>query len=213
MKLICVIPARYYSTRLPGKPLLDICGKPMLQWVYSHCIRVKRFSEVIVATDDNRIVKLCEDSGMNYILTRKDHPNHISRIQEVSEMIKGDMYVSINGDEPLLMPELIETALPLDMDIPSIFYFGAYRKLTDLAEINDCSKIKIVLNNLSEKIHSQLALCEALDDKTGLSEIKGIEARYITVNSRAKSILKNQSMFHLTINSLATSNIVAAGLV
>ena len=98
MKIIGVIPARYQSSRLPGKPLADICGKPMIWWVYQQVKQVKEFAEVYVATDDERIATVCGEYGIHFLMTGKDTPNHIHRIWEVTEIIEADYYVSINGD-------------------------------------------------------------------------------------------------------------------
>ncbi len=146
MKIIAVIPARYQSTRFPGKPLADICGKPMIWWVYRQVSEVKRFDEVIVALDDERIQAVCEKYGIKYIMTRNDHPEHISRIHEVSEKIPADIYVCVNGDEPLISPSCIEQVLPQAK--PDGFFFGgAMRKLTDPAETIDPANIKIVVSD------------------------------------------------------------------
>ena len=102
MKVIGVIPARYKSSRLEGKPLKDICGKPMIWWVYNQVKNVRELSEIFVATDDIRIKNECDKYGVSVLMTRNNHPNHISRVQEVSDKIKADIYVCINGDEPLI---------------------------------------------------------------------------------------------------------------
>lgn len=146
MKVIGVIPARFASTRFPGKPLADICGKPMIWWVYHQVVKVKGFSEIYVATDDERIADCCREYDMKYIMTRTDTPNHIHRIWEVSEMIDADYYISINGDEPLISPENITAAFP-DKVIDDCPYFqSVYRELKDPAELMDIANVKIVLN-------------------------------------------------------------------
>ena len=96
MKIIAIIPARFSSTRFPGKPLADICGKPMIWWVYNRVSQVKQFSDVFVAIDDERIRVVCEEMGIKYVMTRNDHPEHISRIQEVSDKVQADLYVCVN---------------------------------------------------------------------------------------------------------------------
>lgn len=146
MKIIAIIPARYSSTRFPGKPLADICGKPMIWWVYSQVSQVKRFADVFVAIDDDRIKTVCEELGIKYIMTRNNHPDHISRIQEVSEKVDADIYVCVNGDEPLISPHCIEQALPSPEE-PNIFFIGAMRKMTDAAETIDPSRIKVVVSD------------------------------------------------------------------
>ncbi len=146
MKIIGVIPARYASTRFPGKPLADICGKPMIWWVYNQVMKVKEFHDVYVATDDERIAACCRQYNMKFLLTRTDTPNHIHRIWEVTEMIDADYYISINGDEPLISPDNIRAALPTEVIKERPFFQSVYRELRDPAELMDVSNVKIVLN-------------------------------------------------------------------
>lgn len=146
MKVIAVIPARYASTRLPGKPLKDICGKPMLWWVYQKVKKIKNIQEVVCAVDDTRIAEVCEKMEMNYVMTSSDLPEHISRIHEVSEKISADYYMCINGDEPLISEECIYPVIPKQIfDIP--YFGGAVRKLSDPAETIDFANIKVVLSD------------------------------------------------------------------
>lgn len=146
MKIIAVIPARYNSSRFPGKPLADICGKPMIWWVYDRVRKINRFSDVFVAIDDDRIRDVCIKMGIKYVMTERNHPNHISRIHEVSEKIVADLYVCVNGDEPLISPRCIEQALPSDNE-HNIFFSGAIRKMSDAAETIDPSRIKVVISD------------------------------------------------------------------
>lgn len=102
LKIVGVIPARYASSRFPGKPLADICGKPMVWWVYQQAKKVPELSEVYVATDDERIEAVCKQYNMNVIMTSKDHPTGTDRVAEVAEKIEADYYVVCMGDEPLV---------------------------------------------------------------------------------------------------------------
>lgn len=147
MKIIGVIPARYQSSRLPGKPLADICGKPMIWWVYQQVQQVKELSEIYIATDDERIKDVCAKYNMPVLTTGTDTPNHIHRIWEVTEMIESDYYVSINGDEPLINPDNIRQALcVLPKERLETPYFGSvYREMTDPTEVLDLANVKIVL--------------------------------------------------------------------
>lgn len=150
MKIIAVIPARYSSTRFPGKPLADICGKPMLWWVYQRVSKINDFDEVVCAIDDERIKEICERYEMNYVMTKNTHPEHISRIHEVSEKIDADYYVCINGDEPLISQECILPIIPTEKhDGP--YFGGAMRVLTDPAETIDFAKIKLVVSEQTGK--------------------------------------------------------------
>lgn len=111
MYIIGVIPARYKSSRFPGKPLADICGKPMIWWVYQQCIKVKELNEVYVATDDMRIKDVCDKYDIKVIMTSDKHLTGTDRLGEVAEKIKADLYVNIQGDEPLIEPDTIRKAI------------------------------------------------------------------------------------------------------
>ncbi len=146
MKIVGVIPARYASTRFPGKPLADICGKPMLWWVYQQVSRISEFSEVFCAIDDERIKEVCEKYNMKYVMTKPNHPEHISRIHEVSTKVEADYYMCINGDEPLISQECIKPVIPIQIKTEP-FFGGAMRVLTDPAETIDFAKIKVVVSD------------------------------------------------------------------
>lgn len=120
MKIIGVIPARYQSSRLPGKPLADICGKPMVWWVYKRAKQVDRLNEVYVATDDCRIEVVCQELNIPVVMTSKEHPTGSDRLAEVAQYIDADIYVTIQGDEPLLEPTTIETVLDVILSEPDI---------------------------------------------------------------------------------------------
>lgn len=150
MKIIAVIPARYASTRFPGKPLADICGKPMLWWVYQQVNKITVFDKVVCAIDDPRIQKVCEQYEMNYVLTKNNHPEHISRIHEVATKIDADFYMCINGDEPLISKECILPVVPTKI-VAEPYFGGAMRVLTDPAETIDFAKIKLVVSDQTGK--------------------------------------------------------------
>jgi len=145
MKIVGVIPARYASSRLPGKPLADICGKPMIWWVYQQAKKASVFIDVIVATDDERIVNVCNKYKLPTIMT-KNHLTAANRLQEVSNHIKADFYLQLNGDEPLIKPEAIISAVP--DSIPQDIEFGTniITKMHDPSEVIDASNIKVVFD-------------------------------------------------------------------
>lgn len=111
MKAVAVIPARYGSTRLPGKPLLDICGKPLIQRVWDVVARVHGLNEIIVATDDERIAEVVRDFGGRAVMTSPDCQSGSDRVREVAQTVDADVYVNVQGDEPLLNPSAIEKLL------------------------------------------------------------------------------------------------------
>lgn len=144
MKIIGVIPARYKSSRFEGKPLADICGKPMIWWVYNQVIKVNTLSEVVVATDDKRIAAVCSELNINFIMTSEKNQTPNDRIYEVSTKIDADYYLSVLGDEPLIEPLIIESILT-DIDCNNKFYVAnLMTKINDPAEVVDFTNLKIV---------------------------------------------------------------------
>lgn len=150
MKIIGVIPARYQSSRFPGKPLADICGRPMIQWVYEQAIKANGIDKVYIATDDDRIKDVCEHNSLPVIMTSDKHPTHVHRIHEVSEKILADYYVVICGDEPLIDPSVISAALPESGSHKDFYVGGLCRYFSDPAEVIDPANIKVVTNSNDE---------------------------------------------------------------
>lgn len=120
MSIIAVIPSRYASTRLPGKPLVDICGKPMVQHVYERVRRVSLFDEVLVATDDERIMNAVAAFGGAACMTSPDCPSGSDRLIEVAKSHPADVYVNVQGDEPLVEPSSIEKLACAMLEDPSL---------------------------------------------------------------------------------------------
>lgn len=111
MKFLGVIPARYESSRLPKKPLKDICGYPMIEWVYKRALK-SNLDKVIVATDSKEVYEAVKKFGGDVILTREDHLNGTSRIAEVCEKITDfDVIINIQGDEPLIEKDMINSLI------------------------------------------------------------------------------------------------------
>lgn len=109
MKIICVIPARYASTRLPGKPLADIAGKPMIVRVYERVLNATKPAEVIAAVDDERVYEAVVKAGGKAIMTAKNHPTGTDRLAEVAQKCPdADVIINVQGDEPLIDPQIID---------------------------------------------------------------------------------------------------------
>ena len=125
MKIIGVIPARYRSSRFPGKPLADICGRPMIWWVYQEAKKCKKLDDVFIATDDERIQAACESYGIPVVMTSPDHPTGSDRVAEVAAKVEGDLFINIQGDEPLMEPEMVRQVIRL-FDDPEV-YFGSLK--------------------------------------------------------------------------------------
>ncbi len=146
MKVAGIIPARYASTRLPGKPLKDICGKPMLVWVYEQAKKAKKLDEVYVATDDERIETMCREYQIPVVMTSSSHPTGANRLQEVSETVSADFYIQLNGDEPLLDPNLADAAVPEEADSKQAFGTNIITKMHSPSEVMDPANIKVVFD-------------------------------------------------------------------
>lgn len=112
MRIIGVIPARFGSSRFPGKPLHPIAGKPLIQHVVDQCEKAEALTEIIVATDDRRIAAAVKGFA-RVIMTRDDHPSGTDRIAEVASLYPADAYVNIQGDEPLIEPLVIDAVAAL----------------------------------------------------------------------------------------------------
>ena len=144
MGVTVIIPARYASTRFPGKPLAELCGKPMVQWVYERSSLCEAVDRVIVATDDQRIANAVVAFGGDVTMTRADHATGTDRLAEVAEGLDDELIVNVQGDEPLIDPAMIQAAVaPLlnDQSIP----MGTLRTpLTSLDEFRNPNVVKVV---------------------------------------------------------------------
>ncbi|MBQ3654482.1 MAG: 3-deoxy-manno-octulosonate cytidylyltransferase [Synergistaceae bacterium] len=146
MRVIGVIPARYNSSRLPGKPIVDICGHPMIWWVYQQASKVKEFSDVLVAADDGRIKAVCDSLSIPVIMTSDKHKTAANRLQEVSETVRADFYVQINGDEPLIDTRAVSAAIPDYVPQDTEFGTNIITEMTNPEQVMDSSNIKVVFD-------------------------------------------------------------------
>lgn len=146
MKKIGVIPSRYGSTRFPAKPLADICGKPMVWYVYQQALKAD-LDDVYVATDDERILNVCNELGINALMTSNKHKTPNDRVYEVSTIIDADIYVCINGDEPLIKPEVINASLPTNDEDLTMYYSNVITTIKNPVEVVDPTNIKVIVND------------------------------------------------------------------
>lgn len=146
MKIIGVIPARGGSTRFYNKPLADINGKPMIWWVYQHTKEVSLFTDIYIATDSEEIKKVCESFGFKVMMTSSQHETATDRLYEVSQRMEADLYVMINGDEPLIKGKDILKCIPRNIDINKFYASNLMTDFEDPVEVIDTSNLKIVTN-------------------------------------------------------------------
>jgi 3-deoxy-manno-octulosonate cytidylyltransferase (CMP-KDO synthetase) len=145
-KVVVVIPARYGSTRLPGKPLVLLAGQPMIQRVYERAKLAKRADRVIVATDDERIVKAVERFGGEARMTRSEHRTGTERVAEVAAHEGGDVFVNVQGDEPLLDPNAIDVAVSALLEEPAASIGTVATPIKTPGDIMDPNVVKVVLD-------------------------------------------------------------------
>lgn len=153
MNIIAVIPARYKSTRFPGKPLANICGKPMIWWVYQQVKKVQDFDTIVIATDDSHIKRTCDDLGIKAILTSDKHQTGTDRVAEVAEIIKGDIYINIQGDEPLIEPESIKTVIDFFRSNPEEKVVNTMTRIIDKKDLERDSVVKVAYNINNDVIY------------------------------------------------------------
>lgn len=144
MKIVCVIPARAESTRFFEKPLALISGKPMIQWVWQHCMEVEEFDRVLVATDSDKIRTAAESFGAEVIMTSADHDTATERLYEVSTKVEADLYVMVNGDEPLLTREAIVQCIPDQLPADGFYVSNLMTDFSNPVEVVDATNLKIV---------------------------------------------------------------------
>jgi len=145
-KVIVVIPSRYGSTRLPGKPLVPLAGKPMVQHVYERAKQAQTVHRVMVATDDQRIVDAVKAFGGEARMTRADHRTGTERIAEVAVHEPGDVFVNVQGDEPLIDPMAIDTAVGALLEEPQAQIATVATPIRHAGDIMDPNVVKTVLD-------------------------------------------------------------------
>ena len=142
MKITAVIPARYQSSRFPGKPLAQICGRPMIWWVYEQAKKVKDFDEVLVATDSRKIYDVCVELGIRAAMTRDDHPTGTDRLGEIAASSDSDFFVNIQGDEPMIEPSVIQAVINCKRANPEIEVINTMTALKAGQDVEEPSIVK-----------------------------------------------------------------------
>jgi 3-deoxy-manno-octulosonate cytidylyltransferase (CMP-KDO synthetase) len=146
---IAIIPARYASTRLPGKPLVNLTGKSMIQRVWERTRSAKKISRVIIATDDERIIRAATAFGAEAVMTRAEHRSGTERVAEVAATTArddGEIYVNVQGDEPLVEPEAIDTLVEAMESDESVSVGTLMVPIAKPADIMDPNVVKVVLD-------------------------------------------------------------------
>jgi 3-deoxy-manno-octulosonate cytidylyltransferase (CMP-KDO synthetase) len=148
-----VIPARFASSRFPGKPLASLAGKSLLQHVFERASQARYLHKVIIATDDQRIFDAARAFGAQVRMTRADHLSGTDRVAEVAESENAAVIVNIQGDEPLLDPEAIDAAVLALTSDPEVSMATLSKRIEDPAEVNDPNVVKVVANRAGDAIY------------------------------------------------------------
>lgn len=152
MKIIGVIPARYKSSRFPGKPLALILNKPMIIWVCEIVEKALGKENTIVATDDVKIKKIVLKHGFNVVMTSENCMTGTDRLWDVAQQIKADIYVNIQGDEPMLDPNEILKIVELKKEYPD-FIINGMTKITENEDPSNVNLPKVLVNKNSDLIY------------------------------------------------------------
>ena len=153
MNVLGVIPARFASTRLPGKPLADIHGKPMIQWVYERAKQARGLTQVIIATDDERVLRAAQNFGAQAVMTSSDLISGTDRVAAVADLYFADAYLNIQGDEPLIESESIDAAVEL-LHSNGRFAIGTLMtQITSAIELSTPSIVKVIVDREGRAIY------------------------------------------------------------
>jgi len=187
-KVIGVIPSRWGSTRFPGKSLALICGKPLIQWVIERTLRARKLSEVIVATDDLRIVDAVCGTGARAVMTKPDHPSGTDRIAEAVGRTKADVIINIQGDEPLIDPGLIDR-LACSMLVRREWDMAtAAAPLTDEKDLKASSVVKVVWTRAGQALYFSRSVIPFVRDSD--TDSTGLYWRHVGIYAYRTAFLK-----------------------
>ena len=179
MKSVIVIPARYGSTRFPGKSLARLQGRPMIQWVWEAASRSRLTEQVVVATDDERIADVAAKFGADVVMTKKSHRSGTDRVAEVADKISAHLYVNVQGDEPLLSPSAVDDLIRGMMENPRAPIGTLAHRIESEEEWRSPEVVKVVCNRHGEALYfsrSPLPFQRAFDPKTKMLRHVGIYA-------------------------------------
>jgi len=167
LSIVAVIPARYASTRLPGKPLADLDGRPMIEHVYRRVAASKILSDVIVATDDLRIATRVHDFGGKVRLTKATHETGTDRLAEVAASLDCDVVVNVQGDEPLIDPLAVDELVAPFASDPTVQMTTLFRRIHHPSELADPNIAKVVIDRAGFAMYFSRAPIPHLRDPRG----------------------------------------------
>ena len=168
--VVAVIPARYASRRLPAKPLIDLLGKPMVQRVYERTQRAKLVDRVVVATDDRRIVTVVEGFGGEAVMTSPAINSGSDRVAAVARKIRGDIFVNVQGDEPLIVPAMIDQAVQLLLRDKDAVLGTLGKKIDSIADLKNPAVVKLVFDKNHSALYFSRSIIPHVRDEANLGK-------------------------------------------
>ena len=217
IQAIGIIPARYGSTRFEGKVIKDLCGKPMIQHVYERAKKARLLDDLIIAADDDRILKVVEKFGGKAVFTSKSHSTGTDRLTEVVNQIDVRIVVNIQGDEPLINPLLIDDLVRTMLNDPAISMATAVKKSRSVEEFKSPDVVKVVIDQNHRALYFsrqpiptflKLGVNESFFykhigiyayNKDFLFTFKNLPKSYLEKNERLEQLRALESGYHIQV--------------
>lgn len=189
-KILCVIPARYGSSRFPGKPLVRILNKPMIQWVYERVCGAPFVKEVLVATDDIRIHKAVQNFGGNVVMTSRHHQTGTSRVIQAACAIPCDIVVNVQGDEPFMELSVIQATVKCLQKNDDAVVSTAATPFLRREDIKNPNMVKVVLNRKNEALYFSRSCIPYMDKLPRGKNMRSVALKHIGIYAYRKSFLQ-----------------------
>jgi 3-deoxy-manno-octulosonate cytidylyltransferase (CMP-KDO synthetase) len=165
LRVVGVIPARYASQRLPAKPLLDLLGKTMVQRVYEQAKKARRLNQVVVATDDERIAGVVRGFGGEVVMTAPEIKSGSDRVATIAARNDGDIFLNIQGDEPLIAPQMIDQAAEILIDDSHALVGTLAKKISSQEELSNPGIVKVVVDKNSYALYFSRSIIPYVRDE------------------------------------------------
>ena len=192
MNVTAVIPARYHSSRFPAKMLADLGGKPLVVRTAEQAANASRIDRVLVATDDERIERVVADAGIEVCMTRPDHPSGTDRIAEAVAGLEVDLVVNVQGDEPLLDPEVVDRLVERMQAEDQPDMGSACTPILEAEELRDPSVVKVVRNTQGQALYFSRSLIPHSRDEAPETHLReGLYFRHLGLYAYRPSFLKD----------------------
>lgn len=153
MRTVVVIPARLQSSRLPNKVILPICGKPLIQRVFERVKESKKVDDIFVATDSDEVAKIVQSFGGKAILTSSQHESGTDRIAEAVKNIDADLVINVQGDEPMIEPDLIDNFVELFKNDYEVYFASAMHRISSVEDLKNSNVVKVIQNLQGDAIY------------------------------------------------------------